>query len=198
MEAYISMITPYGLNFTIQGWAECRGQLLSVAQQTALYSLLGTNYGGNGFNTFGLPNLQSRSPISYGQSPGTSFYPQGAAGGIEYANLTLLDMPAHDHGIDANGEIAASQGMLTVSNDAASLPDPDGNYLGQGGGPVNPYTSSLSSPPGSQAAVEIPARSTQFNGSTQNAGENISFEVRNPYQGVNFQICMVGIYPSRN
>jgi microcystin-dependent protein len=199
MEAYMTMITPYGLGFTVRSWARCGGQLLSIAQFSALYSLMGTLYGGDGITTFGLPNLQSRSPLNRGQGAGLDFIAQGQAGGREYLTLNVLNMPAHDHQFDGLGQLASGTGDLAVSTDAADTGDPDGNYLGQAGAPITPYTPNLSDPAGAQADVaEIPARSVQFNGSTQMTGGNQSFNSRSPYLGVNYQICIQGIFPSRN
>lgn len=199
MEAYMSMITPYGLAFTIRDWAQCRGQLLSITQFTTLYSLLGTIYGGDGRVSFGLPNLESRSPVGAGQGPGLSFIPQGGVGGWTTAWLSGFNMPAHDHDIEATGQFAALSAGLTVSNDTANTGDPDGHYLGLGVGPVKPYATTLSDPAGLQASVvEIPPRGVMTTGATQIAGASQSFDIRNPYQGVNYQICINGLYPSRS
>ena len=195
----MNMITPYGLNYTIRDWSQCRGQLLPLTQFTALFSLLGTMYGGNGVNSFGLPNLQSRSPVGIGSGPGLHFIPQGAMGGGETVTLTPLQMPAHDHVVSATGQFAEVSTGLSVSNDAATSENPDGQYLGVGSGPVKPYTTSLSNPAGSQTdVIDVPARGVQVTGATQNAGNSQSFNIRNPYQGVNYQICLEGIYPSRS
>mgnify|MGYP006276640959 CR=1 len=199
MEAYMTMITPYGLNFTVRSWARCGGQLLSIAQFSALYSLMGTLYGGDGRTTFGLPNLQSRSPVNRGHGAGLDFIAQGQFGGREYLTLNVPNMPAHDHQFDGLGQLAPGTGDLVVSTDGAETGDPDGNYLGHGDAPITPYTPNLSDPAGAQADVaEIPTRPVQFNGSTQAAGGSQSFYSRNPYLGVNYQICVQGIFPSRN
>lgn len=199
MEAYMTMITPYGLTFTIRDWAKCQGQLLSIAQFSALFSLMGTQYGGDGINSFGLPNLQSRSPVSAGHGAGLNPMPQGATGGQETRTLTVLDMPAHEHAVATSGQLGAATGDLKVSTDAANSASPDGNFLGAGSAPVRLYTAAMSDPAGAQAGVaELPPRGVQIAGSTQMAGGNLSLRIRNPYQGVNYQICIQGIFPSRS
>lgn len=89
------MIVPY--NFAPVGWFSCNGQLLSISQYTALFSLLGTMYGGDGITTFALPDLQGRAPIGWGQGPGLSSYTIGDKGGVEQVTLTLAQIPAHSH-----------------------------------------------------------------------------------------------------
>jgi microcystin-dependent protein len=199
MDAFISMITAFGCNFTIRNWGACNGGLIAISQNTALFSLLGTSFGGNGQTTFGLPDLQGRSPVGEGQGPGLSFISLGEKGGREDVTLNQLNLPAHNHAVSLTGQAGPATGSLTVSTEAASTGDPDGNYLGQGGGPVTPYTPTLSSPPGLQAGViDVPAQQVQVNGQTNSAGASQPFNIRNPYQAVNYQICMYGIYPSRS
>jgi len=94
------MLVPY--NFAPRGWALCNGQILPIAQSTALFSLLGTTYGGNGQTTFGLPDLRGRVPISSGQGPGLANYDLGQVGGSESVTLTTNQMPAHNHTIACN------------------------------------------------------------------------------------------------
>jgi microcystin-dependent protein len=198
MEAYMSMITPYGLTYVIRDWAQCRGQLLPIFQFDALFSLFGTLYGGDGRNTFALPNLQSRSPVGKGGGPGLSDIYQGEAAGREQINLNNLNMPAHDHGLDVTGQAPAATGGLAVSNDGANTGDPAGNFLGAGSGPTQVYTSTLTDPPGAQTGViDVPGRSVQLMGDTQLTGGGQPFDTRNPYLGLNYQICIDGIYPSR-
>jgi microcystin-dependent protein len=108
------MLCPY--TFPPHGWADCAGQLLPISQYSALFSLLGTNYGGNGTSNFGLPDLQGRVPISKGQAPGGSPYVMGEPGGVEAVTLLLSEMAAHTHSLKANGgpttTHAPADGML--------------------------------------------------------------------------------------
>ena len=97
MEPIIGQIMLVGFNFVPGGWASCNGQLLSIAQNQALFSLLGTQYGGNGHTTFALPDLRGRVPVHQGQGPGLSNYFQGQAGGTETVTLTTNNLPPHAH-----------------------------------------------------------------------------------------------------
>ncbi len=98
-EPYIGEIVMYGFNFAPRGWAHCDGQTLSIAQNTALFSLLGTTYGGNGQTTFALPDLRGRVPLHPGQGPGLSPRDQGEVGGSEAVTLTAGQLPAHNHAL---------------------------------------------------------------------------------------------------
>ena len=107
MEAFLATIMGWAPNFAPRGWAFCGGQILPIAQNTALFSLLGTTYGGNGQTTFALPNLFSRLPIGAGQGPGLSSYDLGQVGGTESTTLTINNMPAHAH---PAGSLAGQRG----------------------------------------------------------------------------------------
>lgn len=100
MEPFIGQIMLVGFNFVPRGWASCNGQLLSIAQNSALFSLLGTTYGGNGQTTFGLPDLRGRAPVHFGQGPGLSSYTQGEIGGRESVTLTMNNLPPHAHSLN--------------------------------------------------------------------------------------------------
>src|SRR5580658_7527465 len=101
-EQYLGEIRMFGFTFAPSGWAFCNGQLLSISQNTALFSLLGTTYGGDGVSTFALPNLQSRVAIHFGQGSGLSPYVQGQTGGAENVTLTQNQMPQHTHPVACN------------------------------------------------------------------------------------------------
>ncbi|MBL7976401.1 MAG: tail fiber protein, partial [Candidatus Kapabacteria bacterium] len=101
-EPFIGQIIQVGFNFAPRGYASCNGQLLPIAQNTALFSLLGTQYGGDGRVTFGLPDLRGRTPLHQGQGPGLSNYTIGESAGEENMNLLVRDLPAHSHTITAN------------------------------------------------------------------------------------------------
>ena len=96
-EPFIGEIRMFGFSFAPQGWALCNGQLLPISQNTALFSLLGTTYGGDGRTTFALPDMQSRVPVCQGQGPGLSSYAEGLAGGAETVALVAAQMPGHAH-----------------------------------------------------------------------------------------------------
>lgn len=115
---FIGQITLFAGNFAPRGWAFCQGQLLSIAQNTALFSILGTTYGGDGQTTFALPDLRGRVPLQQGQGPGLQSYVLGQKAGTETVTLTVNEMPAHNHSITVTavppgGTIPAVDGQLT-------------------------------------------------------------------------------------
>jgi microcystin-dependent protein len=118
---FLGQIQPFGFNFAPRGWAMCNGQILSIAQNTALFSLLGTTYGGNGQTTFALPDLRSRVPIHMGQGPGLSQYVLGQVAGDETVTLSTAQIPPHQHGVGATG-------TFTTKNPGGQVPAPGGAY----------------------------------------------------------------------
>jgi microcystin-dependent protein len=177
MEQYIGQILMVAFNFAPVGWALCNGQLLPIAQNTALFSLLGTTYGGDGVRTFGLPNLQSRVPVHQGQGTGLSPYVMGQIGGAESAMLTISNLPAHNH-------------PANCSNTPGPNSNPTGNYWSEvNDGAKDPalspsYATSVTGQMGPQAI-----------GLT---GGNQPVPVLPPYQVVNFIIALQGVFPSRS
>src|SRR5512132_3252384 len=102
---FVAEIRIFGFNFAPTGWATCDGQLLPISQNTALFSLLGTMYGGDGKSTFALPDLQNSVPIFWGQGPGLSLYDEGQQGGSEFVTLISSEMPLHTHNLIASEEV---------------------------------------------------------------------------------------------
>lgn len=168
MEPFIGMIVQFGGNFAPRGWAFCDGQLLPVSSNQALFSILGTTYGGDGRTTFALPDLRGRVPIHPGNGPGLSSYRLGEKSGHESVTLTVSNMPSHNHN------------FMGIEGDAKA-DSPTGNILGK---------STIYSGGTPSAALA--------SGVVQNTGGNQSFDVRQPYLCVNFIIALVGIYPSRD
>ncbi|MDR7252491.1 microcystin-dependent protein [Nocardioides sp. BE266] len=113
---FVAEIALFPFTFCPRGWAWCDGQLLPISQNTALFSLLGTQYGGNGVSNFALPNLNGRVPLGHGQGPGLSLYDIGQEGGTETVTLLQSEMPAHAH------TLSASSGAATTANPAAASP----------------------------------------------------------------------------
>src|SRR5262245_41269970 len=107
---FIGQIQIYAFNFPPQGWAFCAGQLIPISQNTALFALLGTAFGGNGQTTFGLPSLESRVAVGVGQGPGLSQYDTGEETGVEAVALTLPEMPAHPHPLNFTNYTGTLQG----------------------------------------------------------------------------------------
>ncbi len=130
-EPFLGTIVGFAGNFAPRGWALCQGQILSISQNTALFSLLGTTYGGNGQTTFALPDLRGRTPVSSGQGPGLSNYDLGQSGGEESVVLNAAQMPAHTHqvlgssvatGGRPNGRTPATGGQYGNANDVTMDP----------------------------------------------------------------------------
>jgi microcystin-dependent protein len=174
-EPYIGEISVFAGNFPPRGWAFCDGQLLSIAQNTALFAILGTTYGGNGQTTFGLPDLRGRAPLHAGQGPGLSGRLIGEAGGQERVVLSAAQMPAHTH--SANGSPAAAAALSPGGNVWAAAP---------AGGASN-YLSAPDAPSAVMAAEAVGL-----------AGGGQGHENMQPYLGVNFIIAMEGVFPPRN
>ena len=170
-EPFLGEIRMFGFNFAPQGWAMCNGQILPINQNTALFSLLGTYYGGNGTSTFALPNLQSSVAIHQGQGPGLSPYVLAQVGGAENVTLTSGQMPAHNHQVGANAGPAGGT-------------RPGGAALGRTSDDVY---------------AAAPDGSTTMNASMiGTAGSSLPHTNIQPYLVLNFCIALQGIFPSRN
>ena len=130
-EPFLGQIMLFAGNFAPAGWAFCNGQLLSIQQNTALFSILGTTYGGNGQTTFALPDLRGRAPIHFGQGPGLSSYSLGQIAGVETVTLNVTQLPAHQHAQPAsnaeqdtnrpNNAVPARGGVYAASGDGSAL-----------------------------------------------------------------------------
>ena len=180
MEGVMAVVTMVAYDFMPKNWASCNGQILSIAQNTALFSLLGTTYGGNGVTTFGLPDLRGRVSTGCGQGPGLSNYVLGEIGGVENMSLNVNNLPPHVH----NGPINITQ-KGGLSPDSA---DPSGWSVGA---IPNGYASAAT------AGVNM-LTPTYTNTTIGVAGSSQPFSLLTPYLTVNFVICMYGIFPSRN
>ena len=174
MEPFIGMIVGFGGNFAPRGWAHCHGQLLPISQNQALFSILGTTYGGDGRTTFALPDLRGRAPIGEGSGPGLSPVGLGERGGAESHVLTTQEMPAHSHGATLHGE--------TAQPDASN---PQGKMLALS----NIYANVVAAEDRTFASESI---------RVENSGNGASFQIRNPYLGTNWIIALTGVFPSRN
>lgn len=140
MEPFVGQLMCVGFNFAPKGWALCQGQLLPIAQYTALFSLLGTMYGGNGQTTFALPDLRGRVPMSFGQGPGLQNYDQGQVSGSENVTLIINQIPMHNHTVACSstdpsdttpvGGVPAAGGSYSTTANATMLP----TMIGQAGG----------------------------------------------------------------
>jgi microcystin-dependent protein len=172
MEVFLGQIILVPYNFAPRGFAFCQGQILSISQNTALFSLLGTTYGGNGQTTFALPDLRGRVPNSSGQGPGLSNYSLGEQSGVESVTLIPSQMPQHTHALNCYTE-DGNQG------------NPNPNVFATSGATPPPYSNQT---PNAQMATT----------SIGLAGGSQPHDNRSPYLALNYCIALEGIYPSRN
>lgn len=187
MEPFLGQIQPYGFNFAPRGWATCDGQLLSIAANQALFSLLGTTYGGDGRTTFGLPDLRGRSIVHVGTGPGLSTIRWGQRGGVENVYLTNTHMPSHSHAlVDGVAKV-----VVVTTNNGNDINETDGGANGLGTSGTMPAIY-RESPGGADTLGGV-----AISGQTMNNGGNIPFQVRNPFLGIYMCIATVGIFPSR-
>ena len=167
---FIGQIKVFGFNFAPIGHAMCNGQLLPINQNQALFSLLGTTYGGNGTVNFALPDLRGRAALHYGQGPGLANYTIGQVGGEENHTLLITEMPTHNH-------------QALASNNNADQTYPPGNLCAKAGSAAG------FSPTGGST---MNAQEITITGGSQ-PHNNMA-----PYTGVNYCIALTGIFPSRN
>ncbi len=172
-EPFLGQIKMFGGNFAPRGWAFCNGQLLPIAQNTALFSLLGTTYGGDGRTTFGVPDLRGRASMHPGRGPGLSTYRLGQRGGAEHITLNVNEIPSHNHSVEANSDPG------NVASPVNAIPG------AEVAGPVDIWTTNAKN--GDMKASTI-----------QNTGGSQQHENRQPFLGVHYIIALAGVYPSRN
>jgi len=181
MDGTIAEIRMFAGNFAPRNWAFCQSQVLSIAQNTALFSLLGTNYGGNGQTTFSLPDFRSRVPVGTGQGPGLSPYTLGQQGGVQTNTISNTNFPPHNHpfsgAITMPGNSGDGNADVPQGNYPAALTGTDMySSANNGSGLGNMQMALTATPVGSSVPVN-----------------NIQ-----PVMGMNYIICMFGIFPSRN
>lgn len=182
MEPFLAQIMMFGGNFAPRGWAFCENQLLPINSNQALFSLLGTTYGGDGRTTFSLPDLRGRVPMHSGSGPGLSTHRLGAKGGVENVILNQLQIPSHTH----SGSLSNVTGALEAGNGKAGTFS-SGSYLATSNGFTNSGGGGNISGVGVSGSVTI-----------GNTGGNLSHTNMQPYQVVSFCIALQGIFPSRS
>lgn len=179
MEPFLGQICLFGFDYAPTGWALCNGQMMSIAQNNALFALLGTTYGGNGQTTFALPDLRGRVAINQGGGPGLSPHTIGEVSGTENVTLIQTQMPAHNH-------------MLAVSGSAATTNNPNGGVLAASAGndgDGNPVTvNTYNATPNATANPQAISM----------AGGNQPHENMQPYLTLNYCIALTGVFPSRS
>ena len=180
-EPFVGEIRPFGFNFAPRGWALCDGSLLAISSNTALFSLLGTIYGGDGRSTFALPDLRGRTALHMGSGPGLTNRPIGQKSGSETNTLSVANMPAHNHVVTATARCKHTAGN---TNDAV------GNVWADDAGAASATYSDLA-PDNNMSADAIDA-------TCGNAGNGQSVNNMQPYLVINYCIALVGVYPSRS
>jgi microcystin-dependent protein len=167
-DPFVAEIRMFGFNFAPTGWAFCDGQLMPISQNTALFSLLGTTYGGDGKSTFALPDMQGNAPMQPGQGQGLSLYDLGQEGGSETVTLLVSEMPFHNH-------------TFVGSEEVVNANEPGDNWFGAG-------ETRYAVPPGAQTlnpqAITV-------------AGGSLPHNNMMPYLVVNFCIALQGVFPAR-
>ena len=219
MEAFMGMIMPVAFNYAPRGWMFCNGQTLSIAQNSALFALLGTMYGGDGQNTFGLPDLRGRVPVgSQGAGPGISNVAQGEkagtnnvtaiATGAAAVTLTTANLPSHTHAVTVNPAAVTTSVQVSTATGSSGTPAAN-SYLcaAPAGGPGSAtiYSPTVTSPVnlgGVGSTLQAGAVTVDPTGSGQPLAIPVSTSatvpIMQPYLGLNYIICVAGIFPSRN
>jgi microcystin-dependent protein len=224
MEAFIGTIMPVAFNFAPRGWMQCNGQVLPIAQYSALFALIGTMYGGNGTTTFALPDLRGRTLVGAGQGPGNNNVTQGQVWGAEtvnapvngaaMVNIDAAHLPKHTHSVSIAGNQLTATSTLNATTSTGSAVPIEGMALGSGGasgpGSANIYVGGGVVP---DVALNASSVSTKLGGQIdtvtgENAGGGGAFPapfsgsaqvgVTQPSLGINYVICIEGIFPSRN
>jgi microcystin-dependent protein len=170
-DPFVAEIRIFPFNFAPKGWAWCNGQILPISQNTALFSLLGTTYGGDGKSNFALPNMQGNAPVHAGQGSGLSLYDLGQMGGSETVTLLQSEIPVHNHNISSSGADGTTG-------------SPAGSKVAQGVG-VNMYATTLN--PATQLNPQALAP----------AGGSLPHNNMMPYLTLYFNIALQGVFPPR-
>jgi microcystin-dependent protein len=170
---FVAEIRIFGFNFPPVGWAFCSGQIMPISQNTALFSLLGTNYGGNGTSNFALPNLQASVPLGMGQGPGLTQYFIGETGGEVTVTLLQTEIPQHTHTV--------------ACETVGGVDTPVANVWGSGGRGKPPAYSTTQTPTANMNPLALGL-----------AGGNAAHNNLSPYLGLTFCIALQGVFPARS
>lgn len=181
MDVFIGTVMSFAFSYAPKGWATCSGQLISIQSNQALFSLMGTTFGGDGRNTFGLPNLQGRSIVGQGTDTGGVNWAMGQAAGTAQTTLQISQIPPHVHSSSTNISIPALA-------DSAGTTDPTSAVFAISSG-ANTY---------SNAAPDTTLKPFQENLVVDMTGGSIPFNNISPYQVVNYSIALYGLFPSRD
>ena len=180
MTPFLGQIMAVGFNFAPRGWALCAGQLLSIAENTALYSLLGTTYGGDGRTTFALPDLRGRCAIGMGQGSGLTNRPEGQKGGVEAETLTSNQLPSHSHAVTVDAKV-----QVGTSN--PNTDEPNNAFLTTSS---NDFYASAGAAGNNLGGVSATATAA-------NTGGSQPINVMQPFLTINYIIALQGVFPAR-
>lgn len=203
MDAFIGTILPWPMNWAPSGWAMCQGQLLPISQWQAVFALIGTTYGGNGTTNFGLPNLQGRVMVGYGNGQGLTPRNMGEMAGSETVALTISNMPNHTHQATFTPSGGGSSNLLASPN-AGNSSTPAGNYLANGTDASGTLTSPIQNyvtPAAAGTTAALAGLSVTGGAGSVTvgpAGGSLPANILQPYVVVNFIICLQGIFPTRS
>lgn len=191
MEPFLGEIKMVGFNFAPRGYAMCQGQQMSISQNTALFSLLGTMYGGNGQTTFGLPDYRGRGPVGMGQGPGLSMIVQGEVAGTQ--SITLLNSNLPPFSLPVTGTVSVAIPASTA--DGSSQVPGTSSVLAK---PLDSAVGAEVSLYGSAADTTLAPFNASLNANAVHSSGGIPLGILNPYLGTNFIIAVEGVFPSRN
>lgn len=200
MDGTIGEIRLFASNFAPRNWAFCQGQTVQLRSNTALFSILGTVYGGNGTSTFQLPDFAGRAAVGAGQGAGLSFYALGQQGGTPAVTLPSTEMPGHIHiatpTLSSPGSGKATVNAINNSNAVT----PGGNYIGTDSSTA--FFSNVTTSPAPMASASLEVSNVTAPRVTSvvlaQAGGSIAHNNMQPYMALNFIICMLGAFPARN
>ncbi|GAA4234906.1 tail fiber protein [Postechiella marina] len=188
MDPFLGQIVMFGGNFAPRGWALCEGQLLPISQNSALFSILGTIYGGDGRTTFALPDLRGRVAIGQGHGPGLSDRRLGSRSGQEAHTLNTLEMPSHNHIIQDGGvKVTSANATESTPSNGSTLAAP-GNGSGRSFEPISGYNNATP-----DVTLNTGAGPTALNNGGNQAHNNMQ-----PYLTTNYIIALQGVFPSRS
>ena len=212
MEPFLGQIAMFGFNFAPRDWVQCDGQLLPIASNEALFSLLGTIYGGDGRTTFGLPDLRGRAPIGEGRGPGLTTRNLGSSGGRETNQLTVSQMPSHNHATISNLSKIEGKSRLKIADGNGNSFGSAGAYLAERAwdkeakNPIEPYfvediengVIATFTNNNTLKGLEIDLEATSGGLSIDYTGGNQPVDNMQPYLAVNYCISLKGIFPPRS
>jgi len=196
MDVFLGNIQMFGFNFAPNGWALCNGQLLNIQQYQALFTLMGTAYGGNGQQSFGLPNLQSRIPICQGTGPGLTTRVMGEFNGTEQVSVLSSNLPPQV--IPTAGlTVTTTINLASVPSNPATAPTATNAYIGAST-PGGPPSAAIYSDAQGASPVALKGASSTIAGTLATPGGSLPLAVMNPFLAVNFSVALQGLFPSRN